>query len=62
MIRCPSCGEEVSAHATICRFCEAELTTDATGEGPYCTQCGVATTPDAKFCAACGAAIAATNA
>jgi predicted RNA-binding Zn-ribbon protein involved in translation (DUF1610 family) len=59
---CPACGADNIGVQTFCLVCKAEYKPakrDEPVETPgakriFCTNCGEAQEPDAKFCASCG--------
>jgi hypothetical protein len=71
LIKCPECGAEVSDRADECINCGCPLNEPAVGVAAnpalclplsFCTKCGKELAGDARFCGACGSAVAAQSA
>lgn len=55
---CPSCGFEVDGQATVCPYCDADLTVTSplhAANAGWCPACGTLVGPDDKVCPRCGA-------
>jgi hypothetical protein len=55
--KCPSCAEQIESGATVCSFCQAELSDAKPDPSGTCPHCQEKLSSQARFCPQCGLAV-----